>query len=80
MRRLHMFMNRARVRALKIPLASATQLAVVAIAFVETLAPSLPQTENCESPWLALNRCIAREEWTSPAHSWIPSSDNHYRR
>jgi UrcA family protein len=36
MRRMHIFMNRARVRALKIPLASATQLAVVAIAFAMT--------------------------------------------
>jgi hypothetical protein len=26
---------------------------------------------NCESRWLALNRCIAREEWTRPTHSWI---------
>jgi len=26
---------------------------------------------NSESPWLALNRCIAREEWTRPTHSWI---------
>jgi hypothetical protein len=26
---------------------------------------------NCESPWLALNRRIAREEWTRPTHSWI---------
>jgi hypothetical protein len=26
---------------------------------------------NRESPWLALNQCIAREEWTRPTHSWI---------
>lgn len=26
---------------------------------------------NYESPWLALNRCNAREEWTRPTHSWI---------
>jgi hypothetical protein len=26
---------------------------------------------NVESPWLALNRCIAREEWTAPTYSWI---------
>jgi len=26
---------------------------------------------NCESPWLALNRCIAREEWARPTHSWM---------
>jgi hypothetical protein len=31
---------------------------------------SFPQW-NCESPWLALNRCIAREEWTGPTHSWV---------
>lgn len=29
------------------------------------------QQWNCESPWLALNRCIAREEWTRPTHSWM---------
>jgi hypothetical protein len=26
---------------------------------------------NRESPWLALNQYIAREEWTRPTHSWI---------
>jgi hypothetical protein len=31
---------------------------------------SLPQW-NRESPWLTLNRCISREEWTTPAESWI---------
>jgi hypothetical protein len=24
-----------------------------------------------EPPWLALNRFIARQEWTRPTHSWI---------
>jgi hypothetical protein len=31
---------------------------------------SYPQW-NCESPWLELNRCMAREEWTRPTHAWI---------
>jgi hypothetical protein len=31
---------------------------------------SFPQW-NFESPWIALNRCIAQEEWTRPTHSWI---------
>jgi hypothetical protein len=31
---------------------------------------NLPQW-NRESPWLAFNRRIAREEWTTPADSWI---------
>jgi hypothetical protein len=31
---------------------------------------SLPQW-NRESPWLAFNRCISREEWTTPADTWI---------
>jgi short chain dehydrogenase len=26
---------------------------------------------NYESPWLALNQCIAQEEWTTPTHSWM---------
>jgi len=30
----------------------------------------LPQW-NRESPWLAFNRCISREEWTTPADTWI---------
>jgi hypothetical protein len=30
---------------------------------------SLPQ--NRESPWLAFNRCISREEWTGPTEAWI---------
>jgi hypothetical protein len=31
---------------------------------------SLPQW-NRESLWLALNRCISRAEWTTPADSWL---------
>jgi hypothetical protein len=31
---------------------------------------SLPQWYR-ESPWLAFNRCISREEWTRPTDAWI---------
>lgn len=31
---------------------------------------NLPQWTR-ESPWLAFNRSIAREAWTTPADSWI---------
>jgi hypothetical protein len=31
---------------------------------------SVPQW-NLESPWLAFNRCISREEWTRPTEAWI---------
>jgi hypothetical protein len=32
--------------------------------------PSFPQW-RLDSPWLALNRCISREQWTRPTDSWI---------
>lgn len=31
---------------------------------------SLPQWSR-ESPWLAFNRCISRQEWTKPTGAWI---------
>jgi hypothetical protein len=36
----------------------------------ERMRASLPQWSR-ESPWLAFNRSISREEWTTPADSWI---------
>jgi hypothetical protein len=32
-----------------------------------------------ESPWLALNRCIARYEWIRPTHSWMAQQRNYCR-
>jgi hypothetical protein len=34
---------------------------------------------NGESPWRALNRCIARYELIRPTHSWIAQQRNYWR-
>jgi hypothetical protein len=33
---------------------------------------------NWESPWLALNRCISRKEWTRPTGAWIAKKERSY--
>ena len=33
---------------------------------------------NWESPWLAFNRCISREEWTRPTGAWIAKKERNY--